>query len=236
MIINKDNNTLLKQKFDLNELKEKSFNLICENWICTKKKEELEWIDFNGKKSLDNFPFFQEDMVILYYGYISCIYENWQTIVKHSNYNELSEELCYIEIEGVACIYTSVLLYMLIKKYDERLVKDLRLIQGFYHHLLRSDFSSILSISKHQQGLHSFLDYKSSVIDCTAFTQNQHFFNFDSRVIFGDKPNGFDLYGYAETEETILKYAERFSKINFNSIDEWLYYHQLILYKIMNNE
>lgn len=229
-------NVELGNEFDLQEVKDLSINMISEYWICSKKKDEIEWIDFNGEKCFKDLKDFKRYTITTYGAYVTYIYDNWEEIVQCKNHKHLNNELIYIEQEGIACIYTSVLLYMMLKKQSEDLVQDINLIQGFYHHLLREDFFSFIPMNKNQQGLHCWLSYKSLIIDCSAVKQNKMFFEFDNALLVGFAPNGFELYGYKETEETILKYAEIFSKISFNSIDEWVMSHLIMMKHIYNGK
>lgn len=224
----------ISKEFNLQEVKDVTIKFISENWIIGIDKEKIHWLDFNSKINSIKLMEMMNETLYQNYRYVTMLYDGIENAsTSDEDLKLLGNEICYIEEEGIACIYTSVLLYMLIRKSDKRLVKDINFIQGFFHHLLRDDFYSFIPMSKHQQGVHSFLSYKNSlVIDCSAVKQNQAFFEFDIPVIFGNKPIEFELYGYEESKETIFKYASKFSKINFNSIDEWVEYHMKLSEKI----
>lgn len=232
----KSKNYYLRKDPTFNEIKSTYSESIKKYWFCSKKNnnEEIGFINYNSLFDYQKYISNDFRRFTKYSEYIYFLYYNWETIYSGENelsYPLFSKEIKYAEDNGVACTYISVLLYSLLKE-SFNTIKDLKLVQGFYLYETDSPLVNLIKMSKLQTGLHSFLSYKSLVIDCTAVKQQECLFNFDISFIYGLIPRKFYLYGYEETTDIIDKYIEVFCEVNgFDSAKEWITAHKKFIDK-----
>lgn len=233
MNVSKAKNRVVRDNLTITEIKDICVDMIMENWIHSKNIHINDFVKIDGTMTSDFYRDLNNDLpmgqMLKYFSYVSFIYEHIETFINmETKFLEIKNELIYAEQKGIACIYTSVLLYLLMKKYDSEFTKkNVCFMYGFYQYEINTiphNCFSILPFSKKQMGLHCFLSINSCLFDCSLVKQESYLFNFESEL-FGDTPEGLNIYGYIESEETIYKYAELFANVNNQSIDEWINYH-----------
>lgn len=236
----KTKNCCLSKEPTFDEIKSKVSDSIKKYWFCSKKNnnEEIEFINYNclfdySKYISNDFKSFAK-----YSAYISFLYYNWESIFSGEIglfYPLFFKEIKYAEVNGVSCVYISVLLYSLLKESFNN-IEDLKFVQGFYLYETDSPLVNFIKMLKLQTGLHSFISYKSLVIDCTAVKQQECLFNFDIPFIYGLIPRKFYLYGYEETTDIIDEYIDVFREVNgFDSAKEWITAHKEFIDKQLND-
>lgn len=141
---------------------------------------------------------------------------------------QLRKEAMHWDAEGGFCIYTSVLAYCLFYEFGVFEKEQMRLIQGFYKHQLREDFSNLIPFGKLQVGLHSFLLVDKSVFDFSLIIQEEYFFDFKDTGLFimGKVPEGMELWGFEEEHQIIKEYAREIAKESGQTYAEWIAYHK----------
>lgn len=233
MNFSKAKSRVISDNLNINEIKDICVDMIMENWIHSKNIYFNDFVKIDGTMTPDFYFDFNNvlamEQMLKYFSYVSFIYERIEKFLNMKiKLLEIKNELIYVEQKGIACIYTSVLLYLLMKKYNSQFTqKNVCFMYGFYQYEINTtpdNFFSLFPFSKKQQGLHCFLSIDSCLFDCSLAKQESCLFNFESEL-FGDTPAGLNIYGYAESEETIYKYAELFADVNKQSIDEWINYH-----------
>jgi len=139
------------------------------------------------------------------------------------------ETIAYDEVtdwndSGGLCIYTSVLLYYLLK--EEGYGKNqLKYVQGYYTHQTQTQIAQLFY--KDITGLHSFVTWKGYVLDASIL-QLEDYYGTDQNNLFtiGEFADGTQYYGWVEEKTTPYKYAKRMAKKQGLSLDDWIQYHK----------
>lgn len=174
-------------------------------------------------------PVKETELFRIYLSYMTLLFE--ELIERQSKFitnPTIKEELSHWDKEGGLCIYMSVLLYGLLKKDDVLASEDLKLVQGYNSYRSNNPLFEALFGCNHTQLLnfHVWLSYRGAVIDISVAQERVSYQFGDTPYILGEIPDGFEMVGFLEDEETIKKYMEKFSSRIGMSVDEWLLHHK----------
>lgn len=159
--------------------------------------------------------------ICLYMAFITNQYGNYKfDEIPKLAFNELSAW----DGKGGFCIYSSVLSFCLLYENGIFNVDELRLVQGYYKHPTQG-LLSVLTESKWQVGLHSFITAQGSVIDF-GICQEMCVFDFDGYIL-GDIPDGMEMYGWEEDITIVKAYAREIARESGMTYREWINRHNM---------
>lgn len=205
------------------ESKEEIFNYFNTHRITSFDYENGTPESFKGSMLDDDLarnPFLQKN---LYY------IMNIQDYIQYPKGNELPEmtvkEATRWDKDGGQCIYLSALLYCLLVNDKVVSPEDIHLCQGYYEHDCREDNLIGMMMGETHVGLHAWLELKGSIIDI-SIAQEHEFFDFkDKPFILGEVPEGMNLIGFRETNNTAKNYCRRIAKESGTVYLDWIKFH-----------
>lgn len=131
----------------------------------------------------------------------------------------LKKEHDFITQKGWHCVYMSLVLKGLIKKYCKI---NLSYYQGIFFYKHNEQTARIFGDTG--VGFHAWCMYKNAVLDVTFIHQQNSFLITPSQVDYlnGSIPNGVTYKGQKESEAVIESYLNDILAVNQLSYDEWL--------------
>ncbi|MFJ7982382.1 hypothetical protein ACIQ1D_19150 [Lysinibacillus xylanilyticus] len=173
---------------------------------------------------------------LLYVTTLAIEIDSVQSDIPLDIYNEVN----YWNFEkGGYCMYMSVLLYGLLTRNNVVDASNLSYYQGFYDFDIPNDERFAIArivFNERQMGVHAWLTLKDSLIDLTA-SQNKTVFDFEfseAPIILGKFPNGYNLFGFKENQETIEWYWKLFAEHRGMTVDEWFTMHERACAEVIN--
>ncbi|WCF11494.1 hypothetical protein NDS46_31550 (plasmid) [Paenibacillus thiaminolyticus] len=134
-------------------------------------------------------------------------------------------EVSRYEQEGKLCVYLSILTYTLLMHHGITNDREMKYVQGYYHHKNEATNWIAGLLGNEHVGSHAWITIGKAVIDI-SIKQEENFFQFDGYpAILGEVPPRMLLKGFSEPKKTVNKYVEHFAKQRKLSIDEWIAYH-----------
>lgn len=125
--------------------------------------------------------------------------------------------------QGDLCLYTSVLLYSLLKEWYPK--HRLKFVQGFYMHRFQEGSFPRL-IAEMLTGVHVFLTLDGSPLDVSLQQIGDQYDDTEEWLVTGVLPEDTRLFGYEESEKIIDKYRYRIVKKSGLSEEEWMAQHK----------
>ncbi|WAT23628.1 hypothetical protein O0R52_21770 (plasmid) [Bacillus halotolerans] len=173
-----------------------------------------------------------------YMYYITCMF-----LDQGGNFDLTKREFKrYNNDKGLACVYYSVLFYLLIKEEDSETQvlnnKKIKYVQGFYRHKLKADIPDLIAPllgGETQLGIHAFVTIDEAVFDFTI-SQQAHAFDLEQSYVAGNIPDGFEYFGYEESITVVNDYWEMFAKEAGMHPKEWLLQHKINALKLAIND
>ena len=132
---------------------------------------------------------------------------------------KISNEYEFVNNNGWHCVYISLILKGLVKKYFK--IK-LNYYQGIY--LFENNDRAAWIFGENAIGFHAWCMYKDSILDLTFLNQQNLFLktSCSDEYLNGKLPKGVIFMGQKESEEIIERYLKNILAINQFTYDEWL--------------
>ncbi|WPS85297.1 hypothetical protein SMD22_01330 (plasmid) [Brevibacillus halotolerans] len=163
--------------------------------------------------------------------YISEIFESAKSYGNGTLPSEVVDEVIHYEQKGQLCVHMSVLTYALLYYNNISDEKQMKYVQGYYHHETQTNDWIAGLLGNEHVGSHAWITIGKAVVDI-SIKQEELFFSFGAYpIILGIVPSGMTLKGFTEPKKTVNKYIETFAKRRNLSTQEWIEYHNLKMEK-----
>lgn len=139
---------------------------------------------------------------------------------------DIQDEFSRENEKGTLCIYSSVLLYLLIERL--KLNTTLHLIQGIYQIKFPPNTLQQRIIGKQAVGAHAYLLVNDTIVDPTIQQVGDNYYLGKSEyIVVGENlPKNISMYGWRESYEIVIKYANQYANQRGLSLNEWLLRHE----------
>ena len=156
---------------------------------------------------------------------------------KHSAMDEwLRKEVVEWDRRGGLCIYTSVLLWCLIRENNIVADSELKYIQGLYNHPTNHSVMATIDNITNHTGLHAFITLKGAVVDFSIIQEGYVFNLGDYPFIIGEIPSEMILNGWTESEDIVKQYAREIAGFSGMTYHEWIAKHNKYAYETLLTE